>query len=97
MKLISWNVNGVRAILKKGFLEWFMDESPDILCLQETKATEEQAPDELKCMLGYNSFWCSGVKKGYSGVACFVKKMPQNVEYGFNMEERFDNEGRIIS
>ncbi len=97
MKLISWNVNGVRAVVKKGFLEWVMNESPDILCLQETKANEDQLSDDIKYILGYNSFWCSGERKGYSGVSVFVKREPLKLSYGFELDPRFDNEGRIIA
>jgi exodeoxyribonuclease-3 len=69
MRIISWNVNGMRAVQKKGFAEWLLKEKPDVLCLQETKAEEDQLDMELRCIPGYRSFWCSGVKKGYSGVA----------------------------
>ena len=98
LKLLSWNVNGIRAQLKKGFLEWLEKESPDILCLQETKAHTDQLTDELLKPNGYETFWCSGEKKGYSGVSVFVKSKkikPKNIEYGFGVKE-FDNEGRIL-
>lgn len=95
MKLISWNVNGIRAVHKKGFIDWFKKEDPDILCLQETKAHEEQLPDELKNMHGYHALFCSGERKGYSGVCIYSKLLPQNVYRGFNIE-RFDKEGRIL-
>jgi len=95
IKAISWNVNGIRAVLKKGFLDWVSEENPEILCLQETKAHVEQLPDSLKEIPGYRSFFCSGVRKGYSGVALYTKTEPVEVTYGFNVEE-FDNEGRII-
>ena len=83
MKLFSWNVNGVRAIEKKGFLDWFSSESPDILCIQETKAKFEQLPDTLQHIDGYFSYWHSAEKLGYSGVATFSKKEPLHVQYGF--------------
>ncbi len=95
IKLISWNVNGIRAVLKKGFLEWFKEVNPDILCIQETKAWEEQLPGELINVPGYNSFFCQGVKKGYSGTAIYTKEKPLSVERGFGIKE-FDSEGRIL-
>lgn len=95
MRLISWNVNGIRAVYKKGFPEWLAKESPDILCLQETKAQETQLADDIKSVAGYRSFWCSASKKGYSGVAIFTKSVPKDVEIGLGNKE-FDNEGRTI-
>ncbi len=96
LKLLSWNVNGIRAIHKKGFLEWLNKESPDILCLQETKAHEEQLVDELKNVEGYQSYFCSGERKGYSGVAVYTKEKPLSIKKGFGIE-KFDNEGRIFN
>lgn len=93
MKLVSWNVNGIRAVQKKGFNEYVKHENPDILCLQEVKATKEQAGN---IMQGYHSFWNSAQKKGYSGTAIFSKKEPINVTYGIGIEEH-DNEGRVIT
>lgn len=96
MKLISWNVNGIRAIHKKGFVEWLTKESPDILCLQETKAHPEQLPDDLLNVAEYKSYFSSSVvKKGYSGVAIYTKLEPIKVEHGFGIK-KFDDEGRII-
>ncbi|NMB63359.1 MAG: exodeoxyribonuclease III [Spirochaetes bacterium] len=95
LKLISWNVNGIRAVYKKGFFQWFVTEKPDILCLQETKATADQFPEELKRVEGYNSHFAEAQKKGYSGVALFSTVQPQKVETGFGIE-RFDTEGRIL-
>ncbi|NTV29654.1 MAG: exodeoxyribonuclease III [Candidatus Omnitrophica bacterium] len=95
MRLISWNVNGIRSIQKKGFLDWLSKESPDVLCLQETKASEEQLDDRLKNAAGYRSFWCSAVKKGYSGVALYTKAKPLEIVNGLGSEE-FDSEGRTI-
>ena len=96
MKIISWNVNGIRAITKKGFLEWLDHEQPDILCIQETKAHPDQLEKELTDHPLYHVYWhSSSVKKGYSGVATFTKKEPKSVEYGFG-EERFDQEGRVL-
>ena len=95
IKILSWNVNGLRAVYKKGLLNWIESEVPDILCLQETKANEEQLPDELKNVNGYHSFFSSAERKGYSGVAIYSKIKPKNIERGFGIK-RFDNEGRIL-
>ncbi len=94
IKLCSWNVNGIRAIHKKGFLEWFHQEKPDVLCIQETKATEDQLPRKLKDVEGYQSYFTSAERKGYSGVALYTSIKPQNLEEGFGIE-KFDSEGRI--
>ena len=93
MKLISWNVNGIRACLTKGFADFFKQEDADIFCLQETKCQPEQI--ELK-FEGYKSYWNSAEKKGYSGTAIFTKKKPINVTYGIGIEEH-DKEGRVIT
>ncbi len=95
MTIYSWNVNGIRAIAKKGFFEWINANAPDILCLQETKAHIEQLDDSLINIPGYSSYFCSGKRKGYSGVAIYSKIEPNLVEYGIGIE-RFDEEGRII-
>ncbi len=95
MRLISWNVNGIRAVQKKGFLAWMRREDPDILCLQETKAEKEQLDDELVNVPGYSSFWCSAQKKGYSGVCVYSKETPVSVEQGIGKKE-FDDEGRTL-
>lgn len=96
LKLLSWNVNGLRAVYKKGFLEWFKSENPDILCIQETKAHPEQLPNELLNVNGYKSYFSSSsLKKGYSGVAIYTRQLPINVEHGFGIP-KFDDEGRII-
>ena len=96
MNIISWNVNGLRAVAKKGFLEWLSDTSPDVLCLQETKAEEVQLPDEVRSPKGYFAYFShSKGRKGYSGVALYSKTKPDKVEYGIGIE-RFDDEGRII-
>lgn len=94
-RLLSWNVNGIRAISKKGFLEWFKKENPDILCLQETKAHPEQLTDELKNMDGYESYFSSAEKKGYSGVVTYTNEKPINIQYGIGIN-KFDSEGRFI-
>ena len=94
-KILSWNVNGLRAIHKKGFIEWLQAESPDILCIQETKAAREQLPRALKSIEGYHAYFCEAEKKGYSGVAIYTKTKPKTVEYGFGIK-KFDSEGRIL-
>ncbi|MEK6794123.1 MAG: exodeoxyribonuclease III [Spirochaetota bacterium] len=95
MKIISWNVNGIRAAQKKGIIPWIAKVSPDILCLQETKAHPDQLTQDLKEIDGYTSYFSSAEKKGYSGVAVYTKKNPDSVDHGFG-EKRFDSEGRII-
>ena len=96
MKLLSWNVNGLRAVLKKGFLEWLDKENPDILCIQETRAHPDQLGKEVLEHDNYHSYWASSsVKKGYSGVATFSKQEPVKVEIGFGIE-KFDQEGRVL-
>ena len=95
MKILSWNVNGLRAVHKKGFIEWLQSESPDILCIQETKAAREQLPRALKSIEGYHAYFCEAKKKGYSGVAIYTKIKPKIVEYGFGIS-KFDSEGRIL-
>ncbi len=93
MKLISWNVNGIRAAMKKGFLEFVRDEDPDVISIQETKMQEGQAEVPLD---GYHQYWFSAEKKGYSGTAVFTKSEPISVTKGLGIEEH-DNEGRAIT
>ena len=95
MKIISYNVNGIRAALKKGFAEWLKNENPDIICLQETKANENQVETNLISDLGYNLNWFSAQKKGYSGVATFSKTKPDNIVYGIGID-KYDFEGRML-
>ena len=95
MKLISFNVNGIRAIEKKGFFEWLEKESPDVIGLQETKASPEQLTENILKPNGYKSFWSSAEKKGYSGVAIYTKKEPKSVVEGLGVKE-FDSEGRTL-
>ena len=95
IKALSWNVNGLRAVHRKGFLDWFAKEDPDILCLQETKLNEEQIPADVLEVAGYQKFFSSAERKGYSGVALFTKLAPESVSYGFGISE-FDSEGRIL-
>ena len=92
MKLISWNVNGLRACVGKGFFDFLAAEQPDMMCLQETKLQPEQAPQ----IEGYHEYWNSAEKKGYSGVALFSKNEPQTVTYGLGIDEH-DHEGRVIT
>ena len=96
MKLISWNVNGIRAVEKKGFLDYHKKESPDILCIQETKAHKEQLSEKLTNVPGYHAYFSSAEKKGYSGVLCYTKEKPLSVVNGFGAHKKFDAEGRIL-
>lgn len=93
MKLISWNVNGIRACVKKGFLDFFKETDADIFCLQETKLQEGQIVLELD---GYHQYWNYAERKGYSGTAIFTKQEPLSVSYGLGIEEH-DQEGRVIT
>jgi len=95
IKLYSWNVNGIRAIHRKKALQWFFDARPDILCLQETKATEEQVPPDLREVEGYHSYFVSAERKGYSGVGLYTRIKPKNILNGFGVAE-FDREGRTV-
>lgn len=95
MKILSWNVNGIRAMQKKGFLDWLYKESPDILCIQETKAQKEQLTTDLINPTDYYTYWNSAERKGYSGVAIFSKTKPLLVENNLGIN-RFDVEGRVI-
>ena len=93
MKLISWNVNGIRACLNKGFKDFFEEIDADIFCIQETKCQKDQIDLEFE---GYTSYWNSAEKKGYSGTAVFTKIKPLSVSYGIGIEEH-DKEGRVIT
>jgi exodeoxyribonuclease-3 len=95
IRLLSWNVNGLRAVYRKGFLDWFRAERPSILCLQETKAAKEQLPEELKNVEGYQMYHVAAVKKGYSGVALFTDTEPRDVKTGIGIR-KFDAEGRVV-
>ena len=95
MKLYSWNVNGIRAAQRKGFLQWLETTAPDILCVQETKAMPEQLDPELRDPPGYHTWWAAAEKKGYSGVGLFSKTAPREVRIGLGISE-FDREGRTI-
>ena len=93
MKLISWNVNGIRACVQKGFLDFFKEVDADIFCIQESKMQAGQLDLELD---GYHQYWNYAEKKGYSGTAIFTKKEPLSVQYGIGIEEH-DHEGRVIT
>lgn len=95
MKLYSWNVNGIRAVQKKGFVDWVRTEQPDILCLQETKAHDNQLDEALIHIGGYTSYWSAPKRKGYSGVAVYAQEKPLSVQYSIGID-RFDEEGRIL-
>lgn len=95
MKVISYNVNGIRAAVKKGFIEWLQNADPDVLCLQETKAQDDQLPLAELQALGYNVIHAAAVKKGYSGVAIISKLKPDQVEVGMKIP-KYDAEGRFI-
>ena len=95
MKIISYNINGIRAAIRKGFIEWLKKENPDVICLQEIKAFDNQFDKTEFEALGYYCFWHSAAKKGYSGVAILCKKQPDNVVYGCGDKE-IDVEGRIL-
>ena len=95
MKLISWNVNGIRAIARKGMLDWLASESPDVLCIQETKAHPDQLTKKLLQPPGYHTYWNPAERKGYSGVATFSQTEPLCVQAGFGVRE-FDVEGRVL-
>lgn len=95
MKIASWNVNGIRAVHRKGFLEWFKEADADVVCVQETKAHENQFPEELKNIPDYAVFYSNGEKKGYSGVATWTRVPPVSVKTEMKIPA-LDGEGRII-
>lgn len=95
MKIVSWNVNGLRAIWNKNFRDWIEQNDPDILCLQETKIQEDQITDEIRNIPFYQSWFSCAQKKGYSGVAVYSKHKPRFVSFGFGVD-RFNTEGRML-
>lgn len=95
MKLITYNLNGIRAALKKDLLEWVKKEDPDFFCIQETKSQPEQVPEELFSDLGYHAYWHSAEKKGYSGVLTYSKKKADKVVLGMG-KKKYDIEGRVL-
>jgi exodeoxyribonuclease-3 len=97
MKIISWNVNGLRANVKKGCFDWFLNESPDFYCIQETKSHPEQLEEGIRNPAGYHSYFDhSKGRKGYSGVAIYTKVKPEKVEYGLGIDD-LDQEGRFLA
>ena len=97
MRIISWNVNGLRAVYKKGYWDWLMEESPDIFCIQETKCNPNQLPNELIKPVGFSPFFdYAKDKKGYSGVATYSKIQPEKVEYVMGID-KLDREGRLLA
>ena len=96
MRILSWNVNGIRAVEKKGFLKWLNSEQPDILCVQESRARKEQLSQDLVAPQGYLTYWNHALeRKGYSGVGIFTKEKPAKVSMGFG-NKKYDTEGRTI-
>ncbi|MGE0090616.1 MAG: exodeoxyribonuclease III [Bacteroidales bacterium] len=94
-QIFSYNVNGIRAAITKGFISWLKDSAPDIICLQETKASPDQLDTDIFKQLGYHTYWFSALKKGYSSVAVFSKTKPDNIFYGLGIN-KYDFEGRTI-
>ena len=94
-KIVSYNVNGIRAALSKGYLNWLTACDPDVICLQEVKANADQLDVSLFENLGYHLYWHAAQKKGYSGVALLSKQKPDHVEYGCSID-RYDCEGRVL-
>lgn len=95
MRLLSWNVNGLRSVQRSGFLEWFEAQEADVICVQESRVSEDQIAEELLHPLGYHSYWASAEKKGYSGVATYSKRRPRQVQYGIG-NAAIDREGRVL-
>jgi exodeoxyribonuclease-3 len=95
MKLISYNVNGIRSALNKGFAEWLSVENPDVIGLQEIKASEQDLDASIFRDLGYELYWYPAVKKGYSGVGIFTKVKPKSIKYGMGLD-KYDDEGRVL-
>ena len=95
MKLVSWNVNGIRAVERKGAWDWVSETMPDVVCVQETKAQPQQVSDQLRNPPDHHVYWNSAQRKGYSGVATFCREEPLAVESGFGIDE-FDVEGRVL-
>lgn len=95
MRIISYNVNGIRAAIKKGFVDWLATNPADIICIQETKALQENVDESLFTKLGYHQYWFSAQKKGYSGVAIFSKIAANNIQYGTG-HQMSDDEGRVL-
>jgi len=95
MKIVSWNVNGIRAVAKKGFFEFIDEQKPDLLCIQETKGHPDQVEPELLTPFGMKSFWTPAWRKGYSGTATYFREAPLSVAHGIGIR-KFDTEGRFV-
>ena len=95
IRILSWNVNGIRAVHRKGFKKWALEDKPDVLCLQETKATVEQFPKDIRNMDDYQLYTSEAERKGYSGVATYTRIKPEKVEHGLGIP-KFDQEGRTL-
>jgi exodeoxyribonuclease III len=95
MRITTWNINGIRAVIKKGGLAWVQAHQPDVLCLQEVKARREQIDAEYQDLPGYTCYWNAAERPGYSGVAVYTRQPPLEIAYGLG-DDRFDNEGRVI-
>jgi exodeoxyribonuclease-3 len=95
MRIVSWNVNGIRAVIRNRFWEWLAEDAPDILCLQETRIHLDQLTERMRDPPGYHTFWHSAERKGYSGVASFCQKHPLAVHRGFG-QPSYDAEGRVL-
>ena len=96
MRLLSWNVNGIRSVIRKGFWDWLQTDAPDLLCLQETRIQTDQLTDKMRNPASYHSYWVAAEKKGYSGVATFSRNEPQAVKIGLG-QRQFDVEGRVLT
>ena len=97
LRLLSWNVNGLRAALKKGFIDWMIKDSPDVLCLQETKVAEDQLPEQVKSLPGYHSYFAFGPRKGRDGVALFTKNPPLAVKSSLELPGLEDESRAIVA
>lgn len=95
MEIVTFNVNGLRAILKKNFMDWFKNQNPDILCLQEIKASKEQVKGDIIEVEDYNAYWNSAERPGYSGIITFSKEKPVDIQFGLGID-RLNKEGRLI-
>lgn len=96
MKVVSWNVNGIRSVLKKGFLDWLVETDADVVCLQETKISEQNLDEHVPVFPSYTSYWNAAERNGYSGVAILSKHQPISVKRGLGQAE-FDREGRVLT
>ncbi|MDD1763860.1 MAG: exodeoxyribonuclease III [Methanobacteriaceae archaeon] len=95
IRILSWNVNGIRAVHRKGFKKWVLEDKPDVLCLQETKATRDQFPKDIRIMDEYHLYNSEAERKGYSGVATYTRIKPEKVDHGLGID-KFDQEGRTL-